>query len=72
MNDDQKKRHLVRPGFTGYAQVNGRNTVSWEDKFAMDVWYTNHITFVGDLKIILATVLTVFKREGMQYLIEQL
>lgn len=64
-NDDQKKRHLVRPGFTGYAQVNGRNTVSWEDKFAMDVWYTNHITFVGDLKIILATVLTVFKREGI-------
>ena len=64
-NDDQKKRHLVRPGFTGYAQVNGRNTVSWEDKFAMDVWYANHITFVGDLKIILATVSTVFKREGI-------
>ena len=64
-NDYQRKRLNMKPGITGYAQVNGRNTVSWEDKFAMDVWYTNHITFVGDLKIILATVLTVFKREGI-------
>lgn len=64
-NDEQRKRHLVRPGFTGYAQVNGRNNVSWEDKFAMDVWYANNITFAGDLKIILATIVTVFKREGI-------
>ena len=64
-NDEQRKRHLVRPGFTGYAQVNGRNNVSWEDKFAMDVWYANNIPFAGDLKIILATIVTVFKREGI-------
>ena len=64
-NSEQKKRHLVRPGFTGYAQVNGRNNVSWEDKFAMDVWYSNNITFIGDLKIIFATILTFFKREGI-------
>lgn len=64
-NEDQHHRHDVRPGLTGYAQAHGRNAVSWEDKFAMDVWYTKHISFVGDVKIIWDTVMTVVKREGI-------
>lgn len=62
---EQKRRHEVRPGFTGLAQVNGRNAISWEDKFAWDVKYVDHITFVGDWKIIFETVRTVIKREGI-------
>ena len=49
-NEEQHHRHDVRPGLTGYAQAHGRNAVSWEDKFAMDVWYTTHITFAGDIE----------------------
>ena len=64
-NEEQHHRHDVRPGLTGYAQAHGRNSVSWEDKFAMDVWYTKHITFFGDVKIILDTVMTVLKRDGI-------
>ena len=64
-NAEQRHRHDVRPGLTGYAQAHGRNAVSWEDKFAMDVWYTKHITFKGDMKIILDTIMTVVKREGI-------
>lgn len=64
-NEEQHHRHDVRPGLTGYAQAHGRNGVSWEDRFAMDVWYTKHITFVGDVKIIRDTVMTVLKREGI-------
>lgn len=65
-NEKQKRRHEVRPGLSGYAQVNGRNSVSWEDKFRMDVEYVDHVTFVGDVKIILGTVLKAFvKREGI-------
>lgn len=64
-NKEQHHRHDVRPGLTGYAQAHGRNAVSWEDKFAMDVWYTRHITFIGDIKIILDTVNTVLKHEGI-------
>ena len=64
-NEFQHHRHDVRPGLTGYAQAHGRNTVSWEDKFAMDVWYTTHITFIGDLKIIWDTIMTVIKRDGI-------
>lgn len=64
-NDFQKHRHDVRPGLTGYAQVHGRNGVSWEEKFEMDVWYINHITFFGDLKIIFRTVMTVLRHEGI-------
>ena len=64
-NAEQKHRHDVRPGLTGYAQAHGRNAVSWEDKFAMDVWYTQHITFMGDVKIILDTVMAVLKRSGI-------
>lgn len=64
-NAEQRHRHDVRPGLTGYAQAHGRNAVSWEDKFAMDVWYTKHITFKGDMKIILDTVKTVLSHEGI-------
>ena len=64
-NKEQHHRHDVRPGLTGYAQAHGRNAVSWEDKFAMDVWYTKHITFLGDIRIIWDTVMTVLKREGI-------
>lgn len=65
-NEEQKHRHDVRPGLSGYAQVHGRNTVSWEDKFAMDVWYANHVTFLGDVKIIFQTVgKAFFKHEGI-------
>lgn len=64
-NAEQKSRHDVRPGLTGYAQAHGRNAVSWEDRFAMDVWYTQHISFIGDVKIIFDTVKTVLKREGL-------
>lgn len=64
-NEEQKHRHDVRPGLTGYAQAHGRNGVSWEDKFAMDVWYTKNITFVNDVKIIIDTVKSVIKKEGI-------
>ncbi len=64
-NTHQSRRHEVRPGLTGYAQVHGRNTVTWEEKFDMDVWYVDHITFWGDVKILIDTVKTVFKREGI-------
>lgn len=64
-NQEQHHRHDVRPGLSGYAQAHGRNTVSWEDKFAMDVWYTKHITFFGDMKIIWDTAMAVLKRSGI-------
>lgn len=63
--EEQHKRHDVRPGLTGYAQAHGRNTVDWDDKFQMDVDYANHITFMGDVRIILDTVKAVFKHEGI-------
>lgn len=64
-NNHQARRHEVRPGFTGLAQVHGRNAISWEDKFDWDVKYVDHITFLGDWKIIFDTVKTVLKREGI-------
>ena len=64
-NEQQARRHEVRPGFTGYAQVNGRNAISWEEKFKYDIQYVDNITFLGDWKIIFKTVLTVLKREGI-------
>ena len=64
-NAHQARRHEVRPGFTGLAQVNGRNAISWEDKFNWDVKYVDNITFLGDWKIIFKTVSTVLKREGI-------
>lgn len=64
-NEEQHHRHDVRPGLTGYAQAHGRNSLSWEDKFAMDVWYTQNVTFINDLRIIVDTIKTVLKREGI-------
>ena len=64
-NEEQRHRHDVRPGLTGYAQCHGRNAVSWKEKFEMDVWYTRHISLFGDIGILLKTVFSVFKREGI-------
>lgn len=65
MSEEQRRRHRVRPGLTGLAQVNGRNDIDWEEKLNYDISYVNHITFLGDIKIILQTILKVFKREGI-------
>ena len=59
------KRHLVQPGITGWAQINGRNAISWEDKFKYDVWYVEHLSLLLDLKIIFKTILKVIKTEGI-------
>ena len=64
-NEHQARRHEVRPGFTGLAQVNGRNAISWEDKFEWDVKYVDHISFLGDWKIIFKTISTVLNRDGI-------
>lgn len=62
---EQKRRHLVKPGITGWAQVNGRNNISWEEKFEYDLWYVDNWNVLVDLKILFITVLKVFKREGI-------
>lgn len=64
-NERQRRRHEVRPGFTGYAQVNGRNAISWEEKFDYDIHYVDNVTFIGDWKIIFKTVGIVLKRDGI-------
>jgi len=64
-NDFQKRRHEVRPGITGWAQVNGRNSISWNDKFNLDVYYVDHISFILDFKILLLTVKKVLIRSGI-------
>jgi len=64
-NKEQIRRHEVRPGITGWAQVNGRNTISWEEKFKLDVWYVDNISISLDVKILKLTLLKVFKREGI-------
>lgn len=64
-NAHQARRHEVRPGFTGLAQIHGRNAISWEEKFDWDVKYVDNVTFFGDLKIIFGTIKTVLKREGI-------
>jgi len=64
-NEIQKTRHNVRPGITGWAQVNGRNAISWTKKFELDVYYVNHISFLLDLKIFFMTIKKVFVREGI-------
>ncbi len=62
---EQARRHEVRPGITGWAQVNGRNAVSWDDRFEMDVWYVDNRSFMLDIKILWMTVLSVIRREGI-------
>lgn len=64
-NEEQRHRHDVRPGLTGYAQINGRNSITWEEKFKLDVEYVHNVSFTGDMKIILTTIMKVFKREGI-------
>lgn len=64
-NKEQARRHEVRPGITGWAQVNGRNAISWKQKFEYDVWYVDHLSFWLDLKILLLTIKKVFVREGI-------
>ena len=64
-NESQRRRHLVKPGITGWAQVNGRNTLSWQQKFTYDVWYVDHISFALDFKILFLTIIKVFKAEGI-------
>lgn len=64
-SEEQRHRHDVRPGLTGYAQAHGRNAVTWEDKFKMDIWYVEHLSFVTDVKIFFDTIGIVFKQEGI-------
>ena len=64
-NDVQKKRHLIKPGITGWAQINGRNAVEWEKKFMFDVWYVENLSFLLDLQIMFLTLKKVLKLEGV-------
>jgi len=64
-SSQQKERHNVRPGITGWAQINGRNTISWEEKFDLDVWYVRNWSFLLDIKILFMTITSVIKREGI-------
>ena len=64
-NKEQARRHEIRPGITGWAQVNGRNAISWTKKFELDVWYVDHCSFLLDVKIIILTIKKVFVREGI-------
>lgn len=65
--EEQARRHEVHPGITGWAQINGRNAISWEEKFALDVWYVEHCSFWLDLKIIALTIWKVLRREGINH-----
>lgn len=64
-NENQHRRHLIRPGITGWAQINGRNTISWQKKFEYDVWYVDNISFLLDFKIIFITIIRVFQGRGI-------
>lgn len=64
-NEEQSRRHEVRPGITGWAQVNGRNAISWEKKFELDVWYVDHASFLLDVKILFLTIWKVVKKDGI-------
>lgn len=64
-NEEQKKRHNVRPGLTSFTAVNGRASLSWDERLKMDVWYVNNVSFILDLKILFKTFITVFKRENI-------
>jgi sugar transferase EpsL len=62
---EQRRRHLVKPGITGWAQINGRNALSWDDKFRLDVWYVDHQSFLLDIKILFLTIWKILRREGI-------
>jgi lipopolysaccharide/colanic/teichoic acid biosynthesis glycosyltransferase len=64
---EQARRHEMRPGITGWAQVNGRNAMCWEDRFALDVWYVDHVSLLLDCRILLMTIATVLRREGVSH-----
>ena len=64
-NEKQRKRHYVKPGITGWAQVNGRNLISWEDKFEFDCWYVENVSFIVDLRILVKTIWKILKMEGI-------
>ncbi len=64
---EQRRRHDVRPGITGWAQCHGRNALSWTEKFKLDVWYVDHLSFLTDCRVVLATVRTVLRREGISH-----
>jgi len=64
-NEEQSKRHDVRPGITGWAQVNGRNSISWKEKFEMDNWYVENLSIALDIKVLWMTIINVIKREGI-------
>ena len=64
-NEQQSRRHKVRPGLSGYAQVHGRNAISWEEKFKLDIWYVDHVSFMLDVKLVFETVKVAIKREGI-------
>lgn len=66
-NEFQQKRHSVKPGITGWAQINGRNAITWGQKFEYDVWYVEHISFLLDLKILFITIMKILKMEGINY-----
>lgn len=66
-SDEQMRRHDVRPGITGWAQCHGRNAISWTEKFSLDVWYVDHLSWWTDLKVVLYTVKTVFLRQGISH-----
>ena len=62
---EQARRHQVRPGITGWAQCHGRNAISWTEKFKLDVWYVDHLSFTTDMKVIFITIMKVLKRDGI-------
>jgi lipopolysaccharide/colanic/teichoic acid biosynthesis glycosyltransferase len=64
-NDFQKRRHECKPGITGWAQVNGRNSISWDEKFKLDVWYVDNVSFLLDVKIIFLTIKKVLVKDGI-------
>ena len=66
-DERQSRRHEVRPGLTGWSQVNGRNSISWEEKFEFDIWYVENASFGLDIKIILMTIMKVLRREGISH-----
>lgn len=66
-NEEQRRRHDVRPGITGWAQVNGRNAISWEDKFKLDIWYVDNRSFLLDIKILFKTLVVIFSRKDINF-----